>query len=274
MKKGDVVHLEYEMWIEDTPPRLHDTNREEVAKANKQQDEDLKYRPVAHVVGSEDFFVPIVEAIAKAEVGKEAEVTVGPGKDPKSTTGERDPKLVELMPLRNVLGLQQYREKGLYPEVEDRVVINQRAGQIVNIAAGRVRVDFNPPLSGRTVRFKFKITSVADKPEDKARGIIEREYAYQEDFKVHVKGHEAEIHLPEVCKYDLRWAEAKFRIVGRLRETLDLKTIRFIEEWVAPKKKEEKGGSETAGDSEGKAPGQKGEAKEGGEQKEEAESKA
>lgn len=268
------MHLEYEMWIEDAPRRLHDTNKEDVAKENNQFEEERKYRPVPHVVGSEDFFLPIEEAIEKAEVEKESEVVVSPGKDQKTTTGERDPKFVELIPLRNVLGLPQYREKGLYPEVGDTVEVNRRRGQIVNIAAGRVRVDFNPPLAGRTVKFKFKITGLAEKPEDKARGIIEREYAYQEDFKIHVKGHEAEIHLPEVCKYDLRWSEAKFRIVARLRESLDLKTIRFVEEWVAPKKKEEKEGSEGKDESGGKAPGQKGEVKEGGEGKEEAESKA
>jgi FKBP-type peptidyl-prolyl cis-trans isomerase 2 len=272
MNKGDVVHIEYEMWVDENPPRLHDTNREEVAKANKQHDEERKYRPVAHIVGGEDFYQPIEDAIEKAKLGEEVEVTVQPGKEEKISTGERDGKLVELMPLRNVLGLPQYREKGLYPEVGDRVVINQRAGQIVSIAAGRVRVDFNPPLAGRIVRFRFRITDVAEKPEDKARGMIEREYAYQDDFKVRVKGQEAEIHLPEVCKYDLRWPEAKFRLVGRLRDSMGLKTIRFVEEWVAPKKKEEEREPGEKGREEGKTPGQKGGEK--GKDQEEAGSEA
>jgi len=108
----------------------------------------------------------------------------------------------------------------------------------VAVTAGRVRVDFNNPLAGRTLRYHMTVTKRAESPEEKVRGILDMDYGLAEQFKVFIKETEADVFVPDVCKTDERWFVAKFRVVADLREFAGLAKVRFVEEY--EKKVEEK----------------------------------
>jgi hypothetical protein len=63
------------------------------------------------------------------------------------------------------------------------------------------------------------------------------------DFEINIKKDEAEIILPDVCKYDLGWFQTKYRVVSDLREYAGINTVKFLEVYV--KKKEEDTKEET-----------------------------
>ncbi len=75
----------------------------------------------------------------KAEVGKEYEVVIPPEK----AAGPRDPKLVELHPVREFL------KQDIEPRVGLEVTVKNRPAYITAVTAGRVRVDFNNRLAGK-----------------------------------------------------------------------------------------------------------------------------
>lgn len=225
IEKGDVVWIDYTGWILHPDGRavLFDTTNEELAKKEDKHEEKKVYAEVPVVVGHGRLLTGLEDAILSAKVGVQTEVEFPPEKG----AGERDPKLVELHPIREFL------RQDIHPEVGMEVAVRGKKGRITVVTPGRVRVDFNNPLAGRTVRYAFKVTKKAENQGDKVRGILDMDYGLSEQFGVTVKDDTAEIQVPDVCKTDERWFVSKFRAVADLREFAGLRKIRFIEEYEA-----------------------------------------
>src|SRR5213593_3715381 len=126
---------------------------------------------------------------------------------------------------------REFLRQEISPEVGMEVSISGKHGVVTAVSAGRVRVDFNNPLAGKTLKYVVKATRKAKTPDERVRAIIDMDYGLADQFKLDLKGGSAEIHLPDVCKTDEKWFVSKFRVVADLRELSDLKTIRFVEEY-------------------------------------------
>jgi len=223
IEKGDIVWLEYDGWTVNPngSETLFDTTHEEVAKKADKFEEKKVYQEVPVVVGHGRLFAGLDEAVLATKVGEAKEVTFPAEKG----AGPRDPRLVELKTEREFL------RQEINPEVGMEVSIKGRRGTVTAMAAGRVRVDFNNPLAGKTLRYSFKAVRTAGSVEDRVRGIIDMDYGLAEQFKIEIKSDRAEIRLPDVSKTDEKWFVSKFRVVADLRELTGLRTIQFLEEY-------------------------------------------
>lgn len=236
VKDGDLVYLAYEGWISNPggQEELFDTTDEDLAKEHDLYDEKRSYGEVPSVVGRERLMKGLDEALVGAAVGEEQEVTIPPEKG----MGERDPKLVELFPLR------EFHRQEIDPQPGMEVHIKNRHGTVTAVTAGRVRVDFNNPLAGKTLRYKFRVAKRVKGPKAKAQAVLAMDYGEAEEFKITVQKGKADIVLPEVCKYDEKWFVGKYRVVSDLRELAGLKTIRFLEEYTQKAEEEGEEGAE------------------------------
>jgi len=223
MEKGDIVWLEYDAWTVNPNGTLtlFDTTHDEVAKKEGKFDEKKVYIETPVVVGRGRLFPGLEAALLDAKAGESKEVLIPPEKG----AGARDPRLVELKTEREFL------RQEINPEVGMEVAISGKHGVVTAVSAGRVRVDFNNPLAGKTLKYAFKVTRKAKTPEERIRAILDMDYGLGEQFKIHLKDVTAEIQLPDVCKTDEKWFVSKFRVVADLRELTDLKTIGFLEEY-------------------------------------------
>ncbi len=228
VEAGDIVMVEYDAWVEDSK-ELFDTTNEAVAKDNDMFNEKMVYGPQPLIVGKGRLFPGLDEHMAKAEVGKEYEVLIPPEK----AAGVRDPKLVELHPVREFL------RQEIEPRVGLEVTVKNRPGHITAVTAGRVRVDFNNKLAGRTLKYKYKVVSKPTKPKELAELILKMSYGTSEGFDIEHHGKDYKVKLPDACKYDQRWILSKYGVVRDLREVLGAETVSFIEEYSRPEKKEE-----------------------------------
>lgn len=241
VKEGDLVYIEYEGWI-DAPagePELFDTTNEELAKEHDLHDEKRVYGALPVVVGKGRLMEGLDGALKGAEVGKAMEV----GLPPEKGAGPRDPNLVELLPLR------EFHRQEIDPKPGMEVSVRNRKGTVTAVTAGRVRVDFNNPLAGKTLRYKLQVTKKVSSARDRTRAILEMDYGSAEGFRVTVEKGKAEILLPDACKYDEKWFVNKYRVVSDLRDHAGLKTIRFVEEY--EKKEEAPAGEKTEEVAEG-----------------------
>ncbi len=223
IEKGDIVWIEYDAWTVNPNGTLtlFDTTHDEVAKKEGKFDEKKVYIEVPVVIGRRRLFEGLEAGLVGAKVGETIEVLIPPEKG----AGVRDPRLVELRTEREFL------RQEISPEVGLEVSISGKHGLVTAVSAGRVRVDFNNPLAGKTLKYVVKATRKAQTPEERVRAIIDMDYGLADQFKIDLKGGSAEIHLPDVCKTDEKWFVSKFRVVADLRELSDLKTIRFVEEY-------------------------------------------
>lgn len=234
IQKGDIVWLEYDAWTVNPNGTqiLFDTTHEEIAKKEGKFEEKKVYVEQPVLVGKDRLFKGLEEAILSAKVGEAREVTIPPEKG----AGSRDARLVELKTEREFL------RQEINPEVGLEVSVGGRRGTITNVAAGRVRVDFNNPLAGKTLKYAFKPARKATTPEERIRAVLDMDYGLAEQFQIHLKDDIAEIQVPDVCKTDEKWFVSKFRVIADLREVSDARLTRFIEEYEKkePKKEEAK----------------------------------
>ncbi|UCE90941.1 MAG: FKBP-type peptidyl-prolyl cis-trans isomerase [Methanobacteriota archaeon] len=228
VKAGDLVLAEFNGWIQETD-ELFDTTDEALAKDKEIFDEKMVYGPQPMILGKERLFPGLDEHMLKAEVGKEYEVVLPPEK----AAGPRDPKLVELHPMREFL------RQDIEPKVGMEVTVRNRRATIIAMTAGRVRIDFNNRLAGRTLKYKYKIVSKPTKPKEIVEMLLKMSYGSYEGFDIHHHGNDYRMTLPDACKYDQKWLLAKYRVVTDIREVLDADKISFVEEYTKPKVNEE-----------------------------------
>ena len=228
IKAGDIVIAEFEGWIQDSN-ELFDTTSEALAKEKDIFNDKMTYGAQPLIVGKGRIFPGLDESILKAEVGKEYEVVIPPEK----AAGPRDAKLVELHPVREFL------KQEIEPRVGLEVTVKNKPAIITAVTAGRVRVDFNNRLAGRTLKYKYKIIEKPSKPAEIAKLLLKMAYGTADGFEIEHKGKDYNIKLSDTCKYDQRWMLAKYRFVSDLRDIAGAETISFVEEYAKPEKKED-----------------------------------
>lgn len=228
IKAGDVVIAEFDGWIQESN-ELFDTTSESLAKEKNIFNDKMTYGAQPLIVGKGRIFPGLDESILKAEVGKEYEIVITPDK----AAGPRDPKLVELHPMR------EFVKQEIEPRVGLEVTVKNKPAIVTAVTAGRVRLDFNNRLAGRTLRYKYKILERPSKPVEIAKLLLRMAYGTADGFEIEHDGKDFKIKLSDTCKYDQRWMLAKYRFVSDLREIAGAETISFIEEYAKPEKKEE-----------------------------------
>jgi len=226
MKDNDIIKLEYDAWIVNED-RLFDTTNEKLAKENDIYDEKMNYGYIITIIGKNRLIPGLEEDLKKAEIGKKREVTI----EPANAYGEREPNKMKIHSFREL-----QRQK-IEPQIGAEVIINNQKGIIKTITPGRVIIDYNHPLAGKALKYKYKVQEKIDSDEDKLKAIIEMNYPKDlEKFEFDI-GKEIAITLPDSCKYDQTWNMAKYMIIGDIRAIIGNKTIKLIELY---EKKEEK----------------------------------
>jgi len=235
-KSGDLVLLDYELWAEVAgKPELIDPTREEVAQAAKiTVPEGHKFGPHAHLIGGEYFPGGIENALVGAKVPSEWEKEFAPA----DAFGERDPKLIELYSMHEISRLPEMRREDAHLDIGTVLTIEGRRGRVVTLTAARVRVDFNPPFSGRKITAKFKLLERIEDPAAQAKAIVDLAYGRGDEFKVEIHNDIVTLHVPDRSKFDFAWAAAKPRVIDQIRNQLKPKSIHVVEEYVTPAAKE------------------------------------
>ena len=220
-----MVRLDYNAYLADSG-RLYDTTNEAVAKEADIYNEKYTYSPMAYIVGSGKLFPALEDAISKAEVGKETEIII-PAED---AAGARDPKLIEIYPIR------EFHKQEINPYPGLQVTLGNRTGHIMSVGAGRVKVDFNNSLAGFDLMYKFTVTEVIEEPSEKAKAVVEVNFGDSEGFAFAFSDEKVTVTLPEITKFHQDWPMARFKVVSDLRSVFGVSTVEFVEIWSAAKK--------------------------------------
>lgn len=224
MEKGSIVRVEYDAWADG---ELFDTTSAETAKAHNKYHEDAYYGPLPMIVGAGRVVPGFDAALLDAQVGDEREVDI----PPERAFGPRDPAKLETIRVQEFLKREVEPEPGMRVEWEGK-----GRGTVVSVTAGRVRVDFNPPLSGKTLKYKFKVLEKLDQPEAKVKAILDNDYGYGkgDSFQAQVDGETVALTLPDSCKFDPRWQAMKYVVLADLRRFAGFTKVRFVEEYEPP----------------------------------------
>jgi FKBP-type peptidyl-prolyl cis-trans isomerase SlyD len=224
IKEGDFIRLSYSGSVGD---RVFDTTDEAEAKTSGIHSENAVYGPVTVCVGQKHVIIGLDEELAGKKAGAEGTVTVQPDK----AFGERDPKKLQSFP-KNKFNEKPVR--GMPVKIEE-----MGEGTVVDVIGSKVIVDFNAPLAGQTLTYKYHIEEVVKAPLDQLKGLV-RLYAGRE-MEISLDDSKATVTLPPGINYDRRWLLWRGRIIHESFELIKgISEIVLVETYKKPEKKAEK----------------------------------
>ena len=229
IQKSDFILVDYTGKVKETG-EVFDTTSEETAKEKKLYKEGEIYEPRLVVVGEGWVLKALDEALLTFKIRKKNSVEI----PPENAFGQRDPEKVKLVPLRRLAA------RGITPKLGAQVEYDKRLATVRTLGSGRVTLDFNPPLAGKTLVYKVSIKKKLKTNEEKISALIHRRIPAVEDEKFAFKVGKANVtvNMPEEAFYVEGIQLAKRGIALDIQRFLpELKTVKFVE---AFKKRETK----------------------------------
>ena len=163
IKKGDVVELEYTGSIKDSNI-IFDTTDENIAKTNNLHQDNINYKPVTVCIGHKELVPGLDDFLVDKETNKEYEVEL----KPKEAFGEENPKLYRLV------GSDKFLKQNIRPYPGLQLNMDNAFCMVKAVSGGRVMIDFNHPLAGKTVVYKVKINRILETTDEKIKAYMEK----------------------------------------------------------------------------------------------------
>ena len=231
LQKGDFILINYTAKVKETN-EVFDTTLEEVAKKEHLHKEGEIYEPKLVVIGEGWMLKAVDESLTTMKLNKPQSVEVPPDK----AFGPRDPEKVKRVPLKQLLAKDIHN-----PAIGMRIDYNGKMATIRSIGAGRVLLDFNPPLAGKTLVYDVTVDKKLDANEEKIVVLIHRRIPVVEveNFKFTIQKKTLTVDMPETSFYVEGIQIAKRGIAMDVQRFLpELTEIKFVESFRSEPKPE------------------------------------
>ncbi len=213
VKKNDFVQVEFSAYA--NGELFDSTKAEEIKKLSP----NTEAKPVIVAVGQQMIVPGFDSALEGKETGKEYTIKLSP----KDAFGERKREMVRIVPANS------FTERRVTPRPGMQLALDNTIVKILSVSGGRVTVDFNNPLAGKEVEYKFVITRKVSDEKEKASALFEALFRFVPDFNI---GEKITVKGPKIIEAYAKAFSPKFKeLVG--------KELDFKEE-VKSDKKEEK----------------------------------
>src|SRR5207247_10905744 len=191
VKPGDFLLVNYTAKVKESGETV-DTTFDSVAKDAHIHRENSTFGPKFIILGEGWLHKGLEESLVGLDPGTNKTVELTPEKG----FGHRDPGKMRLVPLR------RFRDKE-YPTPGQQVEFDGRPAVVRAVGAGRVQVDYNPPLGGRTLVYEVSIQKVVEDDNEKILNIISRRIpeVTSEKFAVNQDSDSLTIEVPEEAFY-------------------------------------------------------------------------
>lgn len=223
IQKGDFILVDYVGTVKETGD-VFDTTKEEVARNEKLYKEGEIYEPKLVVVGEAWVLKALDEDLLNLKVKKTGSVEIPPQK----AFGPRDPEKVRLVPLRRLTA------RGVTPKIGMRIEYDKKLATVRTVGSGRVQLDFNPPLAGKTLVYEVAIQKKLETKPEKIAALIHRRIPTVdvEKFDFKVRKASIVIHVPDEAFYLEGLQLAKRGLATDIQKFFPEATkVTFIEEY-------------------------------------------
>ena len=189
---------------------IFDLTKEDVAKKNNIYNEKIEYKPIALIIGEGTTMPGLEEGLLKMKEGEQKEVKIAPEKG----FGNRDAKLIKIVP-------EKMSQGKIQPAPGLIVDFSGQKGRIQSSRGGRVRIDFNHPLAGKTLIYDIKITKNVTDNKEKIEAIFS---LFNLNPEVTIKTDKAELKFPSPLHPIL-----KDKMTEMIKKYTKVKTVSYDE---------------------------------------------
>lgn len=126
------------------------------------------------IIGQGAIVTGLDKALEGKELGKEYEVSV----PYKEGFGERRRDLIRTLPIKGFL------EQKINPQVGMVLALDQNIVKIIAVSGSRVTADFNNPLAGKDLKYKFTISRFVTEDKEKAETSLKMLFQFIPEFEI------------------------------------------------------------------------------------------
>jgi len=225
VKKDDFILVDYVTKIKETGEVFDTTMAEEAKKGGVFKDNTV-YEPMFIVVGKGWVLKKLDNSLIDIEVDDKKTVEI----PPEDGFGLRDPAKIRVIPIG------RFRRQDVKPYAGAQVEIDGKTAIVRSVGAGRVQVDFNPPLAGKTLVYDLVVKKIIEDRSEKIRALIHRRIPTMnvEKFNLNVTEKEITIEVPEEAFYLEGIQFAKRGVASDLQAFFSLERVVFTEVFTKP----------------------------------------
>lgn len=197
---------------------IFDLTIEEKAKEEGIHNEEVSYNPIPVLVGEGYIIEGLDEELQEMGIGDEKENIEIPA---EKAYGKRKSENIQTYPEK------EFKKQGVEVRPGEELVIGNRRGKVISNQSGRVRIDFNHPLSGEDLEYWVKVVEEVEDDEEIVNNIIDFRIGHGEAefdgdtakiIHKHEDGHNHQ--LTEDVKKDLK---------DEIKESTSFKEVKIIE---------------------------------------------
>lgn len=221
VKPGDFLLVNYTLKVKESGQTV-DTTYDVVAKEAHIHREDASFGPRFVILGEGWLPKGLEDSLVGADVGKQTTIELSPEKG----YGTRDPAKMRLVPLR------RFRDEKIDPIPGAEIQLGGRRAVVRSVGAGRVQVDYNHPLAGRTLVYDVSVEKVLEDENEKILNVISIRIPEVDKtkFTLEHSGPDLAIDVPEEAFYLSGLQVAKKAVTSDIQKYFpDINTISFRE---------------------------------------------
>jgi FKBP-type peptidyl-prolyl cis-trans isomerase SlyD len=222
IKKNDFIEIEFTGLAND---EIFDTTNKK--DAEKMGIESKNIKPMTISVGNQMILEGLDEDLVDKETGKEYSIHIMPEK----AFGKRDPSMIK------TYGLSHFTKQEINPYPGMTLQLDNTVAKVRSVSGGRVTMDFNNPIAGKEVDYKYKINKIIT--DDKERINALQDFFFKQRFDFELKGKKV-IFNDEKIKQFIEMIGPKFSEITGLEFTAEDKKEDKPKEKKEPKKEEKK----------------------------------
>ncbi|MEX0932556.1 MAG: peptidylprolyl isomerase [Candidatus Pacearchaeota archaeon] len=210
-KKKDFIEIEFVGKVKDG--EIFDSNIKEILE-KEHLHQNTQPKPFILSLGEGMFLNGVEDFLEGKEIGRyEIEL------EPEKAFGNRESKLIKLVPLR------VFKEQNLQPIPGVLFNFDGQVGKVLSVSGGRITVDFNNPVAGKTVVYEVNVLRKLEDINEKAKAFLE--FIFRKEIEFEIKGKKL------ILKVDEKFKKFSELFKDKIKDMLDLDLV--VEE-----KKEEK----------------------------------
>ncbi|MEM3922037.1 MAG: FKBP-type peptidyl-prolyl cis-trans isomerase [Nitrososphaerota archaeon] len=220
VKEGDLVLIDYVIRVKETGELIETTMKEVVEKEGLEASGRLE--PRLAIPGKGYMLKAFEEQLIGMAAGEEKRFEIPPEK----AFGPRDPSKIRVIPLRRLKDVEGPITVG------SRIIVDGKEGIVRSIGSGRVQVDFNPYLAGKTLDCYVKVVKILSDNLEKVKALIRNRVpdADVEKFRITMAESSIMVEVPEEAMLLPGIQVAKRALARELMEHINgVEKVTFIE---------------------------------------------
>lgn len=210
-KKKDFIEIDFTGRIKNGDV-FDSTLKEDLEKLHQGHNHPIETKPFVFCLGEGMFLKSIENFLIGKDIG-EYELELAP----ENAFGKRSPSLVQTIPMKF------FQEHKLNPIPGAIFNFDGQIGKTLTVSGGRVIVDFNNPLAGKTVIYKINAKRLVTDINEKIKAL--NEFLFKRDFEFSIEDKKLIIKAEKDMKRFVELFSDKFKeILGLDLEVVETKT--------------------------------------------------